>query len=68
MKRLAVALAAIAMLVGVVRAGDVTGLASRLHHISFGRTQFVSINGSTCQPLPTPSTWIRSPATWRLAA
>ena len=32
MKRLAVALAAIAVLVGVVRAGDVTGRASRLHH------------------------------------
>jgi hypothetical protein len=51
-KRLAVALAAIAVLVGVVLPATSQAAPPGFITISFGRTQFVSINGSTCQPLP----------------
>ena len=52
MKRVAVALAAIAVLVGVVLPATSQAAPAGFITILFGRTQFVSINGSSCQPLP----------------
>lgn len=52
MKRLAVALAAIAVLIGMVLPATSQAAPPGFITILFGRTQFVSINGSSCQPLP----------------
>jgi hypothetical protein len=52
MKRVAVALAAIAVLVGVVLPATSQAAPPGFITILFGRTQFVSSNGSSCQPLP----------------
>ena len=56
MKWVAVALAAIAVLVGVVLPATSQAAPPGFITILLGRTQFVSVNGSSSRPFPTRST------------